>query len=353
LRYVALVSALLLGCMNTETVPPGARGALMQTTNGDTLRMPTATGGAVEFGPNATLHLDGEEVSASEVYWNHDGLYRKNGDFIASWDSLRVIRVEQIDGAATVAVTAAAAAVVVVAAAVLAGAGKGTGSSGSGGHGGGGHSGGSSPHSSGGGGHVRSAPNPADDPADPWLANAACRVAEAVASGSPDPSVSGGGTPSDANDEPDVDPAIPLFSRAARRRAQVRVLARLEGALCWPGAGVNGDCTVGGARGGVRLYDLFELSAGVRTETSNGITKPLASVGMMIHGESPTLHWLAIALGGTVAFDGDRAHIIPTFAIRLRPVRGLWFGLVPLQPVYSTETGGWKMASGVEVTGEF
>jgi hypothetical protein len=33
-------------------------------------------------------------------------------------------------------------------------------------------------------------------------------------------------------------------------------------------------------------------------------------------------------------------------------VRGLWLGLVPVEPVYATETGNWSMVSGVEITGE-
>jgi hypothetical protein len=162
-----------------------------------------------------------------------------------------------------------------------------------------------------------------------------------------------GATPSstDVTTE-DVDPAIPLFSHDARRRAVVRVVARADGAAYWPGGGARGDCVVAGARGGVRIEDLFDLTAGVRTETTNGVTKPLAAISAMIHGEAPSLHWLALAVGTTIAFDGDRAHIVPSLAVRFRPVRGLWLGLVPLEPVYATETGGWNMASGVEISGE-
>ena len=46
---------------------------------------------------------------------------------------------------------------------------------------------------------------------------------------------------------------------------------------------------------------------------------------------------------------------MPELAVRFRPFRdaGLWLGLVPIEPVYFTETDNWAMASGGELTGEF
>jgi hypothetical protein len=328
----AALSLFLLGCTSAETVAPAARFALQQTTNADTIRLPAESGGSVEFGPNAKILVDGLAVDAKDLYWNERGIYARSGDFIASWDSLQEVRVEQTDGAATVAVTAAAGVVVVVLAVLLKGGGKGLGGSGGGGHG--------TPSAA----TPRSAPNP---PLDPVVAETALRTADALVR-SPF-YIAGAAVPEEREG-----PWVPLFSRDARRRAAVRLLARAEGGACWPGGGQNGDCLVGGARAGVRLADMFELTGGVRTENQPqlGTTRPLAVFGAMLHGEVPSLHWLALAIGASVAFDADRAHVIPTFGVRFRPVRGLWLGLVPLQPVYATETGGWNMVSGIELTGE-
>ncbi|HEX4515971.1 MAG TPA: hypothetical protein VH054_20620, partial [Polyangiaceae bacterium] len=120
-----------------------------------------------------------------------------------------------------------------------------------------------------------------------------------------------------------------------------------------------GDCIVSGARIGLRLLDIFELTGGVRVETAQSATpiasKAYAVFGAMLHGESPAAHGLALAVGASVAFDTIRAHVVPQLAVRFRPFRnaGFWLGLVPVEPVYATDTGTWSMASGVEVTGEF
>ncbi len=311
--------------------------ALAQSTTGDIIRLPTENGGTVELGPNATLHIDGVDVPASELYWSEQGVLRKNGDLVSSWHDLRSITVEQIDGAATVGITTTAAIGIILVAALLKNvpSGSGGGSKGSGG----------SAHTA---GHVsagRSAPNPPSVQGDPVAPELVFRGVEAMVRPPYLIFVEPGDT------EPDTDVAIPLFSAAARRRANIRALARLEGGACWP-TGPNTDCVVGGARAGVRIVDMIELTAGVRTETMAGTTKPLALAGFMLHGESPAAHWVALAVGASVAFDGARAHVIPTLAVRFRPVRGLWLGLVPLEPVYATETGNWSLVSGAEITGE-
>jgi hypothetical protein len=312
--------------------------ALAQSTTGDTLRLPTENGGTVEFGPNATLRINGTEVPASELYWSELGLIRRNGDLMTSWHDLRSIVVEQIDGAATVGISATAAIGVILVAALLKNAPSGSG--------GGSKSSGGSPKAShlGSASSGRSAPNPPSVADDSVLPELVFRGVEAVVR-PPYLFVEPG------DEEPDTDVAIPLFSGASRRRANIRALARLEGGACWP-SGPNTDCVVGGVRAGVRIVDLVELTAGVRTETMNGTTKPLALAGFMLHGESPAAHWIALAVGASVAFDGARAHVIPTLGVRFRLVRGLWLGLVPIEPVYATETGNWSMISGGEITGE-
>lgn len=301
------------------------------------MRLPTADGSVVEFGPNATLHLgayrDSTEISASELYTNEHGLFRRNGTLIATWDELTSVKVEQLDGAATVALTTIAAAAVVVIAALL----KSSPSSGSGGKSGPS----STPKASG-----RSAPNPSSVQTDPAAAELVFRTAEALANHSTITVA-----PPEDEEEPPTDTTMPLFSRGARRRANVRAIARLEGGACWPSEA--GDCVSAGARVGVRLLDFFELTGGLRTETSKNLTTPLVVAGAAIHGESPALHWLALALGVSVAFDGDHARVVPSFAVRFRLLRGFWLGLVPVQPIYSTDTGNWQMASGLELTGEF
>lgn len=344
LRSSCLALALATaGCTSTAVVAPEARYALAQTTTGDFLRLPTAGGGSVVFGPNATLHIDGGEgttdVTAGDVYSNEAGLFARNGDPISSWEDLRSVSVEQLDGAATVAVSATAVIALVALAALLK------------------SSGGTSPRSSSSSAHaasstprapaVRSAPNPSPLAPDPAaVTDVLFRTAEALSSSS------GQVTVATSAIEPEPRTTTPLFSRGSRRRSHVRVLARLEGGVCWPKAGPNGDCVTSGARLGVRLVDLVELTGGVRVESDLTTTRPLAVFGAMLHGEAPGAHWFALGLGASIAFDDVRARVIPELSVRFRPVRGLWLALVPLAPVYATEDGSWTMTSGVELTGE-
>jgi hypothetical protein len=332
------------GCTSKEMVPTAARYALAQTTTGDFIRLPTVAGGFVEVGPSATFTIDEEVVTASNLYWSDWGLFRKTGEPIARWDDIRSIRVEQLDGAATVAVAATVAIVVVALAALLkGGGGNGRGSGGKGGSGGGGGGKGG-----GGGGSGRSAPNPSPIIPDPRYTEVAFRTLEAVSSTSQGPGVTVGAT-----EEDETTSATPLFARGARRRANIRVLARLDGGACWPGS--RGDCIVSGGRIGVRLIDIFELTGGVRVESNAQQSNAMAVFGAMLHGESPAAHWFALAVGASVAFDATHAHVVPQIAARFRPFRnaGFWLGVVPVEPVYATETDTWSMASGVEITGEF
>jgi len=310
--------------------------ALAQSTTGDFIRVPVEGGGTVEFGPNATLNIGGAEVSAGELYMTEWGLYKKTGEPIAAWDDVRTVRIEQTDGAADVAIVAAAGVAIVALAALL----KSAPSSGG--------SGSKAPSGGGGGSSVptRSAPNPSAVIPDP-ATEVALRGIELFANAA---AQSGPGVIVATDEEPQTIAAIPMFSRGARRRANIRALARVEGGACWPGAG--GDCVVSGGRVGVRLVDMFELTGGVRVESTPLETRPLAVFGAMLHGETPGAHWFALAAGASVAFDAIRAHIVPTVGVRFRLVRGLWLGLVPLEPVYATETGNWSMASGGEITGE-
>ena len=333
-------------CTSTEIVAPRARTALGQSTSDDFVHLPTATGGAVDFGPNATLTIEGRgttEVAASKLYTNEEGLFQKDGELISTWDDLRGVTVKQLDGAATVAVTATVAIAVVAIAALLKSAPSGGGSKGGGSRGG--ATSASAPRAP----PVRSAPNPSTSATDSGFTDVMFRTAEAVANANPNGPAVSVGVP---DDEPEPTTAMPLFSRGARRRANVRVVGRLEGGACWPGGGSSGDCIVSGARAGVRLLDVFELTGGVRVESNEARSQPLAVLGAMLHGEAPSAHWFALAAGASVAFDGEHAHVVPEVAVRFRPVRGLWIGLVPVEPVYRTEDGGWSMASGVELSGE-
>lgn len=345
---LALTLSASLGCTSTETVPTAARYALARTTTADFVKLPTASGGTVEVGPSSTFYIDNEVVTAGELYWSEWGLFRKTGERIASWDSIGSIRVEQLDGAATVAVTATVAIIVVALAALLGKGGGGNLGGGKGGGGGGGKGGG------GGGGSTPSAhgsaPNPSPIIPDPRYTEVAFRTFEAVSNMSRGPGVTVG-----ISQEEESETATPLFARGARRRANIRLLARAEGSACWPGAGSQGDCIVSGARAGVRLLDMFELTGGVRVESNSLQNKAYAVFGAMLHGESPAAHWFALAVGASVAFDQTRAHVVPQLAARFRPFinAGFWLGVVPVEPVYDTATDTWSMASGVEVTGEF
>ncbi len=330
-----------LACTSTETIAPGARMALARSTTADFIRVPTADGGTIEFGPNATLDIGGTEVAASDLYMTEWGLYNKRGEPISSWENLpRTIKVEQPDGAANVAIAVTAAIAIVALAALLKSAPSGSTGSGSKGA----STGGSAPKSM----PTRSAPNPSPilpDP-NPAVTDVAFRTIEMVAAAN-----TNGPTVTVRTDEEETSATIPLFSRGARRRANIRALARLEGGACWPGS--SGDCFVSGARIGMRLLDFFELTGGARVETTARGSEPLAVFGAMLHGEAPAAHWFALAAGASVAFNAVYAHVVPTVSARFRPFRGFWIGLVPVEPVYATETGTWSMASGMELTGEF
>lgn len=345
---IAFACVFTVGCTSKDKIASGALTAFSQSTSADTIRLPTKTGSVVEFGPNATLRIvsahDTTELPASSLYSNEWGLFQKNGDPIGAWDELDTIEVEQFDGAATVAVSACAAVAIIALAALLKSAPSASGSKGSSGGGGGG---GKAPP-------VRSAPNaPTSGSAvNPAVSELVFRTAEALANGATQ-----NGTAvvvATSTDLDEVATAIPLFSRGARRRANVRFLARVEGGACWPGGGGSADCITSGARLGLRLLDFIELTAGARVETNQtrNVSVPLATLGAMLHGESPSAHWFAIALGASVAFDGTRAHVVPQFSVRFRPLRGLWLGLVPVEPIYASETATWSMASGIEITGE-
>jgi len=73
-RAVSLFVALAFAtsaCTSTEIVAPGARAALGQSTSDDFAHLRAVTGGTVDFGPNATLVIEGRgttEVAASDLY---------------------------------------------------------------------------------------------------------------------------------------------------------------------------------------------------------------------------------------------------------------------------------------------
>jgi hypothetical protein len=106
-----------------------------------------------------------------------------------------------------------------------------------------------------------------------------------------------------------------------------------------------------GLRGGVRISNLLELTLGARAlqgYVPSGGTAIVPVLGLMLHGEFPRARWAALTLGGKVGagaaanffFDG-------TLGLRLSPARGLWLGVNPLHPTYTSWSDGRGWALGL------
>jgi hypothetical protein len=143
-----------------------------------------------------------------------------------------------------------------------------------------------------------------------------------------------------------------LFHDRDRRRmtAQLLVAADGSGSLFTPQ-----DSVAGGARVGVRLYDFFDASFGVRSFAGEGRdTRAAAVLALGFHGPFPRARWLALGLG----FEGGLSQAIDLHAsayagLRVAPLSRLWLGLYPLHPSYTSWSGGrggrWVAASTFDI----
>jgi len=121
------------------------------------------------------------------------------------------------------------------------------------------------------------------------------------------------------------------------------------------------DATTSRASGGVRLFEILDLTLGVRAVDGGTIAespRAMPTFGLGLHGGFPRARWLALALGGEVgggsAFDFYASGLL---GLRVAPLRGLWLGLYPLHPVYTAWSEGrpraWSALSTVDLTWAF
>lgn len=157
-----------------------------------------------------------------------------------------------------------------------------------------------------------------------------------------------------------------LFSRSDHRRATVRGVLGLDGGVCVfsPGAPPGrdqGPCFASGLRGGVRLFNLLELTLGVRAISGWGVhdyPRAVPVLGVGLHGELPQLRWFSLELGaqfGQTSALSVYANLLLGF--RVAPVTHFWIGVFPIHPVYVSWSEGrgdqWTLQSTLDLSVDF
>lgn len=144
----------------------------------------------------------------------------------------------------------------------------------------------------------------------------------------------------------------PLFGGADRRRTKVQVL--LDTDVSASAFAVRDSLATGG-RLGVRLWDFFDVSLGVRALAGEGRpTRPVPVLGVGFHGPFPRARWLALAVGGEVgATAAIDFYATARLGVRIAPFTRFWLGLFPIHPTYTGWSGGvgdrWVAASTFEM----
>lgn len=343
----------LLGCSLQSTLPAPGAGAFSGASEGQhgSVRLVDDEGATVHLRPRDTLAItfqDGETTrTTGELLCLHDeGLsLRGSGGscaearWLASWEEIQKIEVEQFDGASSVAITIGAAVLVVGAiVAIVASEGKaGKGSS-------------STPKTS------RQLASPSTGGSPKPAAPAPAPRGPSPAVGSPRgsapshryrhgpvfgprlvilPSIdvsssSGGSVAVDSGEVPGgssplVDGGQPLFSDQASRRSRFLPVLRGEVGGCLG----SEPCSYQSLRLGAVVMDLVEFSGGLRWEQLGGRSSLAAVLGLGLQGRFPRYPSLALALATQVTV-GDRTRITPQAGLRWNPGDGFWLGLQPL-----------------------
>jgi hypothetical protein len=328
----------LLGCTSNATLSGPQSGGLAGAREGsnETIRLVDQRGEIVYLHPDATLTIstsDGDttEVRGKELCRSIQGISLRNGDscarsaWIASWEEISSIEVEQFNGAATVAISTVAAVLVVGALIVLASDSKAKKSEPAG------------PKktertlaSPSSGGAARPANHPGSAPARQRPPRRTSRGSTSVnvlviTSGS---SPSSGGSPGEGEPSalvPLTDDEEPLFSERVRRRSVVSPFLRGDIGGCLGSA----SCVAGSLRAGVLLKDLVELSGGMRWDRLEEDPSRQFVLGAGLQGKFPSAPSLALALGSLVAL-GDKVRVAPYAGLRGHLGAGVWMGFQPL-----------------------
>lgn len=154
-----------------------------------------------------------------------------------------------------------------------------------------------------------------------------------------------------------------LFTRADERRATLRGVLGFDGGVCVfsLGAKDSGPCFASGLRGGVRLFNLVELTLGLRAISGWGVHDyPRAApvLGLGLHGELPHFRRFSLEvgaqLGHTSAMD-VYANLLLGF--RFAPVTHFWLGVFPIHPAYVSWSDGrgdqWTLQSSLNLSVDF
>lgn len=331
----------LLGCTSNATLPGPQNNGLMSAReegNGS-LRLIDQQGEEVYLQPDDTLKIhttDGEvtEAKGRDLCRSLQGLSLRindgpcaQGNWIASWDEVASLEVEQFDGASSVAISTAAAVLVVGALIVLASSGdKGKKSSSSkpekSGH---------TPASPVAGGAVKPAERSGSAPVRQrpphhHTHGGYTGVNIFILSGSGSSS-SGGSSEERGSFAP---PALteeeqPIFSGRAQRRATILPFVRGD----FGGCVGSESCAAGSVRGGVIVKDFVDLSGGIRWDRLGQDTSPMFVLGAGLQGKFTSFPSLALALGSLVTF-GEKVRVAPYAGLRGYLGAGIWAGLQPL-----------------------
>lgn len=358
---IAAVLATQLACTSYAVVPLVDPTAQLQA-DGPTFTLTDDEGGDVPITAESDLTFvtrDGQRlppVEAGLLCRMQEGLAmrteRKQSCMTATplvaWENIEHVEVENFDGAGTVAITAGAVVILTVAVVAIAGGGKLPSTSG-GQSKSKGSSGTPATPRVGGQGPVAHGPGPGPSPRPLPSHGGDFHSHGHVHVGGPIVIVpiGGGGGGSGRTVSTVSDDDGTLFTRSETRRASVRGLVEADGGACI----LLASCVTAGLRGGVRVSNLLELSLGARAVqgyVAGGGTAIVPVFGLTLHGEFPRARWAAITLGGRIGTGAATTALVEgTVGLRLSPARGLWLGLNPLHPTYTSWSDGRGWALGV------
>ena len=156
---------------------------------------------------------------------------------------------------------------------------------------------------------------------------------------------------------PEEASVVPLFRDVDVRRETWSVLTSVDvGVSAFaPSRGITSA-----ARGGVRLFDFVDITAGVRLFEASRVEdapRGIATAGLGLHGRFPRARSLALALGFEAGTGSAMSYASGTLGLRIAPLSKLWLGLYPIHPAYAAWTEGrpayWTAFSSADLTFAF
>ncbi len=369
LRLRAALAAALaaqLACTSSATVPLQNAAESLRT-DGNFIELVDDSGDTVQIAPESDITFitpGGQrtaQVEAGLLCRMQEGIAVRpergapcaSATPLIAWGDIAAAEVETFDGAGSVAITAGVVVVVAAAVIILAGGAKSLGSSGAKPSGGGaaGHAGSAGGAGIGHGGtHVGGLPGPGLHGGGHFHVGPPIIIVPVGGYHRGNRGDSGPGAPPSEDDGS-------LFSRTAARRATVRGLVGVDGGGCL----ILGSCLSLGVRGGMRLFNLAEITLGLRALQGFAVpaqTQVMPVLGLALHGEFPAVRNLALAIGAQAGTSSGMSVYVDTLlGVRFSPARGLWLGLYPARPAYVRWTDnraeGWVVKSSVDLAYDF